>query len=305
MARYKDKLMEEYINEPFKIGDDVLVSIENFPALYSYYSTRNAKKVKLHCRINGIEGDKYTITVIRRDGMPIYDEKKLCAVVTESQLEKYLFDIGYNPFSDNTMVIGRDLRKLNMDIEGIVYYLRLPVNEYKDLRKGVKMTDDIFIPETNFNPFVYNRNGDREYYQRDYVWTIEDERNFIDSIYKGIDCGKIVIRKRTWKYVEDAVKRGETKDIGFKDIVDGKQRLHTIIRFMNDEFSDSNGMYYSDLSDRSKLEFNRCETISFLEMLEDATDKQVIDTFLLINFAGITLNKEHIEYVKNIREKII
>lgn len=305
MAEYKDNMIKKYINEPFKTGDDILVPLKNFAMLRRFHSDKAAED-KLCCRIVDIISDnKYAVRVVDRSKVASYNKNDLYAVVDRSQMEKSLFNIGYNPFNKRLIEIGRNLRKLDLDIEGIVFYLHLPVNEYKDMRKGTEMTNGVVVPETNFNPFVYNYKGEKEYYQRDYVWTLEEEQSFIDSIYKGVDCGKIVVRNRSLKYVENAVNRGDTKDLGFRDIVDGKQRLHTLIRFMNDEFTDSNGMYYSDLSECSKLEFDRSQCISFLEMLEDTTDEQTIDTFLFINFSGKLLSKEHIERVKEIRKNII
>jgi uncharacterized protein with ParB-like and HNH nuclease domain len=43
---------------------------------------------------------------------------------------------------------------------------------------------NIYVAELNWNPFVYNKNGEKERYQRDFVWKLKDKQTLIDSIYQ-------------------------------------------------------------------------------------------------------------------------
>lgn len=52
---------------------------------------------------------------------------------------------------------------------------------------------DVF--EYNFNPYVIDNDGKKLYYQRDYVWTLEDEQTFIESIYNNLSLGTVVLKK--------------------------------------------------------------------------------------------------------------
>jgi hypothetical protein len=41
--------------------------------------------------------------------------------------------------------------------------------------------------------------------------------------------------------------------------------------------------------------------MSYIELDENSTDKDVLSVFLAINFTGVPMSKEHIEYVKSIK----
>ena len=76
-------------------------------------------------------------------------------------------------------------------------------------------------------------------YQRDYVWELSDKQLLIDSIFNNIDIGKfafIHLDYKTWNKTGYAY-----------EILDGKQRLKTIIDFYENRFS-YKGIYYNDLS---------------------------------------------------------
>ena len=87
------------------------------------------------------------------------------------------------------------------------------------------------VNELNWNPYIYNRDNIKEYYQRPFCWTLEDNQLLIESIYNGIECGRILVRLRGWKFLENLSTTDET-ELAFKDIVDGKQRLNAIKSFM-------------------------------------------------------------------------
>lgn len=157
--------------------------------------------------------------------------------------------------------------------------------------------------ELNFNPYVIiPSTGEKKYYQRPYCWTLEDEQLFIESIYNELDCGKIVLRTNNISEVIGAFMNGD-KEVCYYDVVDGKQRLHTLDRFINDEFPDSHGNYYSDFSDTAKRMFKSRSCITLLEMSDESTDEDVLKVFLNVNFSGKPMSKEHIKFVQDIYNK--
>ena len=154
--------------------------------------------------------------------------------------------------------------------------------------------------ELNFNPYVIEPStGEKRYYQRPYCWSLEDEQLFIESIYNELDCGKIVLRTNVISDVLNAFVKGN-KEVCYYDVVDGKQRLHTLYRFINDEFPDSHGNYYSDFSDVAKRLFKIRSCITLMEMDEGCTDVDVLKVFLNVNFSGKPMSKEHIKFVQGI-----
>ena len=124
-------------------------------------------------------------------------------------------------------------------------------------------------------------------YQRGYVWDQKDKELLIDSIFKNVDIGKFVlIRLRDEEWLE----RGLSYEI-----LDGKQRLSTIIEFYENRFP-YKGKYYNDLGGMDKAVFKN-HTISFGEI--DNTDKKtVLQYFLMLNRTGKSMDEEHLNEVE-------
>ena len=151
----------------------------------------------------------------------------------------------------------------------------------------------------NFNPYVIDCNGEKQFYQRGLVWTLEQKQMLIESIYNWIEIGKILVRKNSWDRMEKVC--AEIGEEYGRDCVDGKQRISTIIEFVQNKFPDSKGNYWNDFSDNAKRNFLSYDMISFGELPERATDQDVIDSFLTLNFTGVPMSKEHIKYVRSFR----
>lgn len=275
----KQKLIDDFNNQPIIVGEIVDVP-------YSAISTCTDKNTKRSVKV---------LEVLEDDFFMVIDTEKTYSTINpvkvhRDKITRNTRNIGHNPFKKKST--GSNIRVFNFSIESILSMLCRRDNEYK--------IGNTPILNINWNPFVFDENGNKVYYQRDFCWTLEDKRLLIDSIYNDIECGKILIRKRSWDELELMVKNGET-EISFNDIVDGKQRLNTLNEFVDDKFTDSNGFYYSDLSNRAQHLFLSNQLITYCEMYENTKDADVIEQFLKMNFTGIPQSKEHIDFVKSIK----
>ena len=150
----------------------------------------------------------------------------------------------------------------------------------------------------NFNPYVTDSQGNKQYYQRDLVWTLEQKQALIDSIYNWVEIGKFVFRYKSWSQLEkEMIEFGHGYNF---ECIDGKQRMNTIIDFVQNKFKDSDGNYWSDLSIAAHREFLNYDRLIFGKLDEGTTDNMVIDTFLNLNFTGVPMSLEHIKYVQSI-----
>lgn len=121
-------------------------------------------------------------------------------------------------------------------------------------------------------------------YQRDLVWEEEDKVKLIDSLFNQVDIGKFVFRKLPYK-----------DNTPSYEIVDGKQRLTTLLEFMADEFP-YRGKTWSQLSkwDRGYID---SYPVSYAQLAETLTDKEVMDTFVRLNTGGKPVDEAHLERV--------
>lgn len=203
--------------------------------------------------------------------------------------------IGANPFDEKF----DSIRTVAYQLESIIFSLDLTNNRREE---NIYM-GGIEVKELNWNPYVYDKNGNKQYYQRDFCWSLKDKQLLIESIYNNIDCGKILIRTHGWKKLEKLAATGET-ELAFKDIVDGKQRMKTIQEFIFNEFPDIHGNYYADLSIHSQHKLTDHQLFSYAEMPDSTTDEEVIYQFLKMNFTGVPQSQEHLDYVKEIGTKL-
>lgn len=131
--------------------------------------------------------------------------------------------------------------------------------------------------------------------QRDFVWTLEQQRELIHSIFIGRHIPHCAIVN---------IVNPENKMEEIWQIIDGKQRLMTMLRFSQDKFTFIIGdkeYYYSELPKEFKLTFDNFYFRYYIEI--DAwdkpmTDEQKISWFKFINFAGTPQDKEHLEKLK-------
>lgn len=225
-------------------------------------------------------GRSLKIKEVLEDGVILEDGSKK----DFNDIKKCTSNIGHNPFERKLVVP----RPISFGIESILSST-LRETDYVN-KHGIE------IKSMNWNPFVLI-DGKKHYYQRDFVWNLEQKQSLIDSIYNGLDCGKIVVIKRDFSEVDDEV---DPELCYFNEIVDGKQRLSTILDFVNDVFPDSNGYYFGELSKIAQREFESKQCIGYAEFRGYVAPEDIISQFLKINHTGVPQSPEHINYVKEI-----
>jgi len=132
-----------------------------------------------------------------------------------------------------------------------------------------------------------------ESFQRHSVWSPQAKTLLIDSILNELPLPKIFIRTKIDAKRQKAI----------KEIVDGQQRIRSIVEFANDEFALNskserfNGTKYSELSEDAQEAFLGYTITA--EQLLNATDDDVIDIFARLNSYTVALNaaeKRHAEF---------
>lgn len=286
----KEQKIEEYLKKPFEVGDAVIAKIP--------FTTKSREKIKNKWIEKDIEGvdtlngiihtiKEDTFTIKTRDSRKTYGD---CVYLKDGEK---LYEVSKSYVVYDTSHIGADCfitKDWNSKIE---YWGSTLDNIFMMLRLKYKDEDPLdFDEKIEWNPTVIVNDKETPY-QRDLVWTLQEKQLLIESIYNDIDIGKFVIRTRPFEYFYG-------KNKGSKDIVDGKQRLHTLYEFVNDEFPDINGNYWSDFSKIAQRKFFRFGRLTYGQIGETATDEEVLKIFLNINFAGVQMSVEHINYVKSL-----
>lgn len=130
-------------------------------------------------------------------------------------------------------------------------------------------------------------------FQRHSVWTPQAKTLLIDTILNELPLPKIYIR----------TKIDSKKQKTIKEIVDGQQRIRSIVEYANNEFALNNksvcykGMRYEDLTQELQEKFLGYAITA--EQLLNATDDDVIDIFARLNSYTVSLNsaeKRHAKY---------
>lgn len=132
-----------------------------------------------------------------------------------------------------------------------------------------------------------------EDFQRHSVWSAQAKTLLIDSILNGVPLPKIFIRTKIDGRLQKTI----------KEIVDGQQRIRSIVEFANNSLTLGSkserfaGKIYSDLSDDLQQAFLGYPITA--EQLLNATDDDVIDIFARLNSYTVSLNaaeKRHAHY---------
>jgi hypothetical protein len=144
---------------------------------------------------------------------------------------------------------------------------------------------DVYLPSKGIN------------LQRPLVWTEFQKEQLVYSIFKGLKLPNISVLKH---FPTDAHR--ERRDYIYQ-VIDGKQRLTTLISFIDNEFSvDWKGKLYffDDLHPYLQSDFYESITsnIGFDYPNERVSDDAKIAWFEMINFAGTPQDIEHLKKLK-------
>lgn len=280
---FKEKQILQFENEPIKVGDFIHVIPE-------HSRSKNSIKVK-------VEKVDSNFIYYYQEG---YSGKDYSRAKRED-VKKYIGHIGVNPFAPSVRGTAN-----NIDIWQLLY--RCGYQEDRTTgqwNKKLENWEGKEIDEVCLNPIVIDKSGNEVEYQRGLVWSLEQKQLLIESIYNHIEIGKFVIRPRPYSlktdWVQKRLKENKIEHTAFKDLVDGKQRLTAIIEFVNNKFKDLRGNYYSDLSAEAQRTFKNYRQLTYFELDENVTDEDTLKVFLAINFAGVPMSKEHIDFVKSIK----
>lgn len=126
-------------------------------------------------------------------------------------------------------------------------------------------------------------------FQRRSVWSTAARSYFIDTLLRGMPVPPIYIRTR----------QSDDKKTSLRQVVDGQQRMATVLSFMDDEFalSRSLGLPYagSKFSQLQEQERNAIRNYSFIcENLLGVSDEEVLDVFARLNTYGVRLNSQEL-----------
>ena len=267
MTVIKDKLIEQYLASPHKSGDRI-------------YVIKNDGKSEV-ATINKIEGDKIFVN-------HSYSTYKNDNPYTFDKVIKNTGNIGINPFALENYF--KKINLVNFSLEVLLEVVGF------DCRRGKPKDTD--IPELDWNPYVLNKKGEKIHYQRGFVWSLKDKQLLIETIYNFGNIGSFILRRNDATEIYSKYNKGlETR--AFQDIIDGKQRLNAIISFVMNEFSDLDNRYFDDFFETAKQRFFNYSALS-TGIVENVSDDEVLKIFLRVNYTGVQMDINHLNWIKNI-----
>lgn len=162
----------------------------------------------------------------------------------------------------------------------------------------VKAQDTLFLKdhlELNFNGITLESIIHKNYfigidkepeYQRELVWTEEDQLLLIESIFDRLDIGKFVLVEKPF----DPINPGY-------EILDGKQRLHAILSFIEDRFK-FKGFYFSELQPSDRRKFMNLPIPLAIIQDRKVDRTKIINYFIRLNTCGKQVDKNFLERLK-------
>lgn len=159
---------------------------------------------------------------------------------------------------------------------------------------------DLKVTETSsFLKYFTTQNIDWDVYlpskgknlQRDFVWSLEQKRELINSLLIGRHIPHCAIIN-----IINPIKQNEE----ILQIIDGKQRLSTMMDFYQNKFTielEGSEYYFKDLPNDYRLTISNCH-FRYYCIYEDygnpITDLQKINWFRFLNFAGTPQDSQHL-----------
>lgn len=131
--------------------------------------------------------------------------------------------------------------------------------------------------------------------QRPLVWSDKQEQELILSVLKGIQLPKVALI-----HYKDM-----SRGISLYQVIDGKQRLATLIRFVDNHFTlsvEGQDLLFSDLPQDCQREILRLwivADVAYEYPDQIIPDEEKVRWFNLINFAGTPQDQAHFEKLQN------
>ncbi|QHQ38999.1 DUF262 domain-containing protein [Microbulbifer hydrolyticus] len=127
-------------------------------------------------------------------------------------------------------------------------------------------------------------------FQRRSVWTDTARSYLMDTIVSGKPIPKVFIRQKLNPQTRKSI----------REVVDGQQRLRTILSFMKDGFviskrhnKDYGGLYFSQLSEvDDDIQAQILNYEISVDLLVNMSDPDVLDVFSRLNSYSVTLNEQ-------------
>lgn len=153
--------------------------------------------------------------------------------------------------------------------------IKLDFEESENLEKSL-----IFIPD----------------YQREFVWDETKQSKFIESLFLGVPIPPVFV--------------AQTNEEGRLEVIDGSQRIRTVVRFLKNEFKlkdleklkSLNGFYFNDFESPRQNKFNLID-MRFHVLTDKATPQTRADIFKRINTTSEKLTDSQIrkgEFANNL-----
>jgi hypothetical protein len=128
-------------------------------------------------------------------------------------------------------------------------------------------------------------------FQRAHVWSEDQQIRYVEFVLRGGKSSQDI-------YFNCANWNGNADKGSPLYLVDGKQRLQAVRRFLNNEIS-AFGTLYKDYED--KLDFMKCTFIFHVNDLK--TYKEVLQWYIDLNAGGVAHTKDEIEKVRKMLKK--
>lgn len=150
----------------------------------------------------------------------------------------------------------------------------------------------------NFDSRTYSVNDYREWeasgqlvlsprFQRREVWSDTARSYLMDTIVRGLPIPKVFLRL--------AIDPGSGRSV--REVVDGQQRLKTILSYLKDGFairrghnSEYGSLYFSQLAADKRVELLNYELST--DLLINISDEKVLDIFSRLNSHAVVLNEQ-------------
>ncbi|MBF4252771.1 DUF262 domain-containing protein [Vibrio anguillarum] len=137
-------------------------------------------------------------------------------------------------------------------------------------------------------------------YQREYVWSDTEAQQLLKQIFDNKPIGSLAVCLN---------ENGAPEH--YCEVVDGRQRLTTLIRFVKGEFPyrlpDGTEIFFADMSKLDQMEFKKTKLPHYnlsTGTSEAVTDRQKIEYFFSVNFAGVPQSEQHKQHVKELLEQL-